>query len=161
LRFTYIYDVLNRLTIRRAERSDLKRLYEIEVKCFHEDAFPFHFMERFIKDPEFMTLVAVLENKVIGFIVASIEIFRGERVGHIYSINVEPEYRRRGVGSCLLESMEENLRKRGAKACYLEARKDNVAAINLYLKHKYMIVGILRNYYGAGNDGIKFMKVLE
>lgn len=155
------YGVLSQLVIRKAEKSDLKRLYEIEVKCFREDAFPYPFIERFVKDPEFITLAAILENKIVGFIVASIETFKSERVGHIYSINVEPEYRRRGIGSRLLESMEENLRKRGAKACYLEARKDNIAAINLYLKHKYSVVGILRNYYGAGSDGIKFMKVLE
>ncbi|MCX8171171.1 MAG: GNAT family N-acetyltransferase [Candidatus Bathyarchaeota archaeon] len=150
----------NQIMIRRAEKSDLKTLYDIEVECFHEDAFPLHFMEQFIEDSKFITLVAILENKIVGFITASIEIYKGERVGHVYSINVKPEYRRRGVGSHLLKSMEENLRRSGARACYLEARKDNVAAVNLYLKHKYVTVSILRNYYGAGRDGIRFMKVL-
>lgn len=155
-----MFDKSSRPIVRRAEVSDLARLYEIEVKCFREDAFPPSYIMKFIRSPQYMTLVAVLEDKVVGFVAAALEHFGDYCVGHVYSIDVDPEYRRRGIGSLLLKSIEEDLRAAGAKACYLEAQKDNVAAINLYLKHGYKVVGTIRNYYGVGKDGLKLMREL-
>lgn len=150
----------NQIVVRRAEKSDLRPLYDIEVECFREDSFPPHYIARFLEDPTFITLVTALEGKVIGYVAVHVENFEGKRMGHIYSIAVRPEYRRMGIGSRLLETIEEILRQSGAKVCYLEARKDNIAAINFYLKHGYRVFEVLRNYYGAGGDGIRFLKFL-
>lgn len=152
--------MLEQTIVRKAERSDLRALYEIEVECFPKDAFPLHHIMRFLEDPEFMTLVIILEGKVIGYVTARIEDFEGKRMGHIYSIAVKPEYRRRGVGSKLLKTLEENLRRKGVRVCYLETRVSNIAAINLYFKHGYRIFDILRCYYGDGEDAARFIKIL-
>ncbi|MEM0049606.1 MAG: ribosomal protein S18-alanine N-acetyltransferase [Candidatus Bathyarchaeia archaeon] len=150
----------SQVIVRRAEKSDLKALYEIEVECFREEAFPLRYLKLFLSDAAFITLVMVLEDRIIGYVTARIENFEGKCMGHIYSIAVKPEYRRRGIGSRLLESVEEILREKGAKVCYLETRKDNVAAINFYLKHEYRVFEVLVNYYGDGKDGIRFLKFL-
>ncbi|MBS7640123.1 MAG: GNAT family N-acetyltransferase [Candidatus Bathyarchaeia archaeon] len=150
----------SQVTVRRAEKSDLRALYEIEVECFQDGAFPLHYIAHFLEDPEFITLVTVVEGKVAGYVTARVENFEGKCMGHIYSIAVKPEYRRMGFGSCLLETVEEILEKMGAKVCYLEARRDNTAAIRFYLKHKYRVFEVLKDYYGAGRDGIRFMKFL-
>ncbi len=147
--------------IRRANPSDLERLRRIEVECFHEEAFPLSYLRYIIENPNFIMLVAVLEGEIAGFIVASIEDFRDSIAGHIYSIDVKPKYRRRGIGSKLLESIEEILGGMGAEVCYLEARADNVAAINLYLKCNYRALENLRNYYGVGKNGIRLAKKLK
>ncbi|MEM2320502.1 MAG: ribosomal protein S18-alanine N-acetyltransferase [Candidatus Bathyarchaeia archaeon] len=152
--------MLDQVVVRRAERSDSKALYEIEVECFPEDALPLYYIIYFLESPEFITLVTMQEGRIIGYGTARIENFEGKCMGHIYSIAVKPEYRRRGVGSILLKTIEENLRKRGAKVCYLEARKDNVVAINFYLKHGYRVFEVLGGYYGNGKDGVRFMKTL-
>jgi ribosomal-protein-alanine N-acetyltransferase len=144
--------------VRRAKISDLKSLYEIEVECFREEAFPPSLIRRFLEDSRFITLVAVLEDKIVGFIAALIEDFMEEKVGHVYSIDVKPSYRRMGVGSRLLKSLEENLREVSVKICYLETCRDNLAAISFYLKHGYRACEILKNYYGAGRDGVRFAK---
>ncbi|MEM2168297.1 MAG: GNAT family N-acetyltransferase [Candidatus Bathyarchaeia archaeon] len=146
--------------MRRARKSDLRVLYDIEVECFREDSFPLHYIARFLEDPTFITLVTTLEGRIIGYIAAHVENFEGKRMGHIYSIAVRSEYRRRGAGSRLLEAIEEILRQSGVKVCYLEARRDNIAAINFYLKHGYRIFEVLKDYYGAGGDGIRFLKFL-
>ena len=75
-----------RILIRKAEEKDLEDLYRIEIECFREEAFPLFYMRKFIRDPEFITLVAISSDKIVGFIVSSIEMFRGILVGHIYSI---------------------------------------------------------------------------
>jgi len=148
------------ISIRRAQPSDLEALYKIEVECFHEDAFPRQYIRQFIEKPYFITLVALINNEVIGFIAGSMETFYGKSAGHIYSIDVRPEYRGMGVGSHLLEATEKELKRDGAEICYLEARTDNIVALNLYLKHNYKVVEQLRNYYGIGRNGMRLMKSL-
>jgi len=149
------------ILIRKAEEKDLEDLYRIEIECFHGEAFPFSYIRRFIRDPKFITLVAVSSNKIVGFIVGSIEKFKDDVVGHIYSIDVKPECRRRGIGSRLLNSVEEILKRIGAKTCYLEVNVNNAVAIKFYLKHNYRFFESLKNYYGIGKDGIRLIKKLE
>ncbi len=149
------------ITIRRAEVSDLKEIHQIEVECFPEDAFSQSQMKEIIKDPDFIFLVAIMNEHIVGFIIGGLEDFRDKTVGHVYSIDVKPEYRNRGIGSLLLESMENHLVKEGVKECYLEVRVDNMAARNLYFKHKYRFFELLSNYYGVGKDGIRLIKKLS
>lgn len=151
----------SKLKIRRANLSDLESIYQIEIECFYEDAFPLSYLKQFLKDPRFITLVAILENKIVGFIVGSIEFLRDKNVGHVYSIDVKPEYRRRGVGSCLLETIENILKKEGAEKCYLEVSVNNITAIKFYLKHGYKFLEVLGDYYGYGKDGIRLVKEMN
>ncbi|MBS7607280.1 GNAT family N-acetyltransferase [Candidatus Bathyarchaeota archaeon] len=148
------------IVVRRARLSDLESIYRIEVECFGEDAFPKSYIRWFIEENSFITLVALLDDKIIGFIAGLLEVFMGRRAGHVYSIDVKPEYRGRGVGSRLLEAIEDELRRCGAEICYLEARVDNVVALNLYFKHDYRIIERLKNYYGFGRDGVRLIKNL-
>lgn len=148
------------VVVRRAERADLEALYEIELECFREEAFPRYYIASFLDDPDFITLVITVGGEVVGYVVAKVDVFMGKRMGHIYSIAVKQAYRRMGLGSRLLRTVEEALRERGAKVCYLEAREDNIAAINFYHKHGYRVFEVLKDYYGDGKDGIRFMKIL-
>lgn len=149
------------ITIRRAETSDLKEIHQIEVECFSEDAFSQSQMREIIKDPDFIFLVAIMNEHIVGFIIGGLEIFRGKTVGHVYSIDVKPECRNRGIGSLLLESLENLLAEAGVKECYLEVRIDNMAARNLYFKREYRFFELLSNYYGVGKDGIRLIKKLS
>ena len=146
--------------IRRAEISDLEEIYRIEVECFPEDAFTPSFIKTLVEDSNSIFLVATLNERIAGFVIGTLENFRGKTVGHIYSIDVKSEYRGKGIGSLLLKSIEEALRKSGAKECYLEVRVDNLVARNLYFKFGYRVFSVLKNYYGAGKDGILLMKRL-
>ncbi len=149
------------ILIRKAKKGDLEDLYRIEIECFHEEAFPFSYMRRIMDDPKFITLVAVSSNRIVGFIITSLEEFEGDLIGHICSIDVKSEYRGRGIGSRLLSSAEKILKKMGAKICYLETYENNATAVKFYLKHGYKSFKTLRNYYGKGKNGIRFVKKLE
>ncbi|MEM3193934.1 MAG: GNAT family N-acetyltransferase [Candidatus Bathyarchaeia archaeon] len=148
------------IVVRRAFPSDLDTLYRIEIECFGEDAFPKSYIRRIIEEPYFITLVALLNDEIVGFIIGALESFLGRLAGHIYSIDVKPEYRGMGVGSRLLGAMEEELKGAGAEICCLEVSVDNTAALNLYLKHNYRVIERLKNYYGIGRDGMRLVKKL-
>jgi [ribosomal protein S18]-alanine N-acetyltransferase len=81
--------------------------------------------------------------------------------GHITTIGIAPEHRRRGLAKRLLDHAEESLRKKGFSSVALEVRVSNHAAQELYLQSDYVIVQTLRSYYNDGEDGYLMMKALE
>jgi len=147
--------------IREATLSDLDEIYKIEVECFIEDAFTLRQLEYCLKSPSFVTLIASIDGEAAGFIIGSLEDSKGKIVGHIYTLDVKHKFRRRGVGSALLESLEEIFINRGAEKCCLEVRLDNTAAKRLYFKHGYSLKRIIRNYYGPGVDAARLEKNLK
>lgn len=148
------------IVTRKAEINDLERLYKIELECFDHEAFTKAQLAFFLKTPRFISLVAEVDGELVGFIIGSIEYYGNEKFGHIYSVDVSPKYRRRGVASKLLDEVERILVKNGAETCYLEVRTDNVSALSLYKKRDYVIMEALKNYYETGVNGFRLKKRL-
>lgn len=78
-------------------------------------------------------------------------------------IGVDPAYRRRGLGSILLERLFAAAKDRGAERVFLEMRSNN-PAISLYQAHGFTPIGRRRDYYrlldGSRIDAITFGKHL-
>lgn len=81
--------------------------------------------------------------------------------GHITTLGVAPEHRRRGLAKRLLDHAEDSLRKKGFSSVALEVRVSNTAAQELYLQSDYVVVQTLKSYYNDGEDGYLMMKALE
>ncbi len=138
---------------------DLDRLYEIEVECFDHEAFTKQQLASLLRDYNSIGLAARSDLDIAGFILSTVSLERRELAGHIVTIDVALKYRRRKIGTCLLQETERLLKDANVKVSYLEVREDNVAALGLYGKLGYAEVGRLRNYYGTTN-GIYLKKVL-
>lgn len=69
----------------------------------------------------------------------------------LLTLVVEPAWRRRGVGSRLLQLFEDGARLRGADAAFLEVAEDNAPARALYARMGWTPVGRRRAYYGAAD----------
>jgi [ribosomal protein S18]-alanine N-acetyltransferase len=67
------------------------------------------------------------------------------REGHLISLAVHPNYRRRGIGETLLRKAMETL---PAKRMRAEVRRSNRVARAFYQKLGFQIAGVLSNYYG-------------
>lgn len=137
----------------------LDRLYEIETECFETEAFTKQQIAYLLTDYNSVGLVAKVNGEIAGFIIGKVYANGKSATGHILTIDVSPKHRRRGIGLKLLHEIEKAFTDKGVKICCLEAREDNTAALNLYRKHGYKIVGRLKNYYGSAN-GICLRKVL-
>jgi [ribosomal protein S18]-alanine N-acetyltransferase len=72
----------------------------------------------------------------------------------ILNIAVDPEWRRRGVGSALLNAVIE--RARGE--IFLEVAEPNTAAISLYRKLGWTDAGVRPGYYNDGTVNAVVMK---
>ena len=143
-----------------ASSKDLNRLYEIEKECFNEEAFTKEQISQLLDDYNTISLIARVQDEIAGFVIGMIHIERSTLRGHILTIDVGSAYRRKGIGTLLMDEIESIFRQKGVKASFLEVREDNTSAINLYLKQGYMIMGKLDNYYGKIH-GIYLKKTLS
>jgi ribosomal-protein-alanine N-acetyltransferase len=92
-------------------------------------------------------LVADSGGKLAGFAVASW--LRQETAADVEGLFVEPDYRRRGVGSALVGACMAWAANAGASTVRLEVRASNTAAHALYRRYGFSAAGVRRAYYSA------------
>ena len=140
--------------------KDLDRLYAIETECFKEEAFSKSQIAQLLKDYNSVSLCARVDGQIVGFVIGLVFADREALNGHIFTIEVLSNFRRRGIGEKLLSEIEQLFRQKGAVASSLEVREDNFPAISLYRKLGYETVGKLKNYYRNAH-GLFFRKSLR
>ncbi|MBS7287569.1 MAG: GNAT family N-acetyltransferase [Candidatus Freyarchaeota archaeon] len=145
------------VVLRSAREEDLEELYLIERVCFPKHYFSKYFLRILLEYPSSLAFVAVVSDRTVGFVVGVIE---EEGEGRIYTLDVLPDFRRRGIGGMLLEKLEEEFAKRGVVKCRLEVMEGNVPALQLYSKKGYRQVGVIKGYYGDRN-GLVMEKALK
>jgi ribosomal-protein-alanine N-acetyltransferase len=103
------------------------------------------------KGPKTISLVAVLDRVVVGYILASAVADEGE----VLILGVDSAARRQGVAAALLKDALARLRAAGAKAVFLEVRRGNEAAIGLYTLFGFGEAGVRKGYYAdTGEDAV-------
>ncbi|HUK85412.1 MAG TPA: ribosomal protein S18-alanine N-acetyltransferase [Candidatus Acidoferrum sp.] len=147
------------IRIETASVKLLDKIYKIEEQCFDEEAFTKRQIAFLLSDYNTIVLSAKLESEIAGFIMAQIEIENDTLFGHIITINVLPAFRKKGIGSKMLQEIEAILKQKGISECHLEVREDNSAALRLYKKSGYQKMGKLEKYYGKAR-GLYLKKTL-
>jgi len=149
------------IEIRNAKKEDLEQIIEINRMSLPEN-YSYDYFVYHLRDFGDLFLVAtVKENgkeKIVGYIMNRIEIglsnfgFSLTKKGHVISIAVLEEYRRRGIGFSLMILAIEKFKKHNVSEIYLEVRVTNYPAINLYKKLNFEVVKVIPNYYSDGED---------
>lgn len=101
--------------------------------------------------PHVRFLIARDRTRIVGCAI-------GDRHGgqsRVINICVDPYEQRKGIGGRLLRALEAALPS-GDVVLMVEA--DNASAKSLYRREGYTEVGVSRNYYGRGKDGIWMQK---
>lgn len=146
--------------IRPLTDKHLKEVLTLNLRCFREgENYTRHTFEYLLSEPNCLSyrIVAANEN-IAGFIFVML----GEDgAGHITTIGVAPEHRRRNLANRLLDHAENALRTRGINTIRLEVRAGNLAAQNLYRRRGYASVQLLPRYYNNGEDGFLMVKPLS
>jgi len=125
----------------------LDELYYIEKQCFSQEAFSKQEIAYLLTDYNSLSYIARINDQIAGFIIGRIDIERNQLFGHIVTIEVIAQYRRKGVAQKLLNEVETIVKSKGAKECRLEVRENNVMALKLYQKLGYKKIAKLENYY--------------
>jgi len=128
--------------IRKMRTSDIPKILQIERLSFTTPWSETAFLQE-IFNPYSITKVALLEDKVIGYICVDHMIDEG----HILNLAVQLDMRRRCVATSLLREVIEELRKKGCRSLYLEVRTSNLGAQKFYERFGFRPVGVKGNYY--------------
>lgn len=135
------------MDIRRAGLADLKAVTAIEKACFDKERYPRQLLEFMLSEKDFTTLLAV-DGRPIG----SVTLYLRDGDGQIVSLGVLPEHRGRGVATALMDVAEDLAREGGAERVVLQVSVVNVPAMNFYLHRGYVLQGLLKDYYGRGQN---------
>jgi ribosomal-protein-alanine N-acetyltransferase len=96
-------------------------------------------------------LVAEDEGYVIGYVIFWIKY---EYQGHIISIAVDKNYRRKGAGTKLLVKAIAILSLLNLNTIYLEVNENNVGAVEFYKSFNFKIDRTVPGYYENGDGAI-------
>ncbi len=137
----------------------LQEVLKLNLRCFREgENYTKHTFSYLLNEPNCLSyrLVTPREN-IVGFVFI---MTHEDGTGHITTIGIAPEHRRRGLAHKLLNQAENALQTRGINTIRLEVRANNIAAQNLYRRRGYAIVQKLSKYYNNGEDGFLMVKSL-
>jgi ribosomal-protein-alanine N-acetyltransferase len=137
------------IEIRRLTYADLPQVVAIERRAFPAPWSLAMFVLELSK-PGGVCLSAVVEHEVVGYCICS----RYDTVWHLMDVAVDPDRRRHGIGTALLEALLERLPANNDQIT-LEVRHSNAAAIALYGRFGFKAAGVRRRYYqDNGEDAI-------
>ena len=103
--------------------------------------------------------IAEHRGRMLGFVAADFD--RANNHALIITLDVDPDFRRRGIGSALMEKAENEIARQGVKRVYLHLYTPHYAARCLYEQRGYRPVGVLPGYYGNEIDAMLMVKQLQ
>ena len=77
---------------------------------------------------------------------------------HIIRIAVAPNFRSKGVATWLLQQCFQLVRQKDFDSAYIEVRASNIAAIGLYQKLGFYVIGTRPNYYPESSEDAWVMR---
>jgi len=136
----------------------LKEVMRVNLRCFKKgENYTKHTFSFLLNEPTTLSYrVSTPDEEIVGFIF----VMTSQGTGHVTTIGVAPEHRRRGLAQKMLRHVEEALQKREIATVSLEVRVSNIAAQSLYRDAGYTIVQRLNNYYNNGEDAFLMVKSL-
>ena len=137
------------MIIRKFTPTDLKRVFEIENMSFNQSYGINMFQQLYEMGIGF--LVAEDEGYVIGYVMFWIKY---ENQGHIISIAVDKNYRRKGAGTQLLVKAIAILSLLNISTIYLEVNENNEGAVEFYKNFNFKIDRTVPGYYENGDGAI-------
>jgi [ribosomal protein S18]-alanine N-acetyltransferase len=147
-------------SLRQLLLSDLNELWQLDMRCFVDgEAYERETFRYLLSNPD--AIARQIRSEYDEMSAFAIGIVEEDRVGHITTVGVAPEYRRRGLARLILQEIERSFIARGVTTVRLEVRTRNDAAQKLYEHLGYATVQRMNQYYSNGDDGYLMVKSLQ
>lgn len=143
------------MEIRPAGHNDIDGLLLVERQCFNVHYYAYYMLghrdfEHYLEDSACTFLVAILDAKLIGYVLGPVEPWRAPPAAHIDSIAVLPEAQKQTIGTGLLHSFMQQAHQQGCECITLEVAIANDAGLAFFSRHGFQPLRRLRNFYGRG-----------
>jgi len=132
-----------RWRVRRMQRSDLRRIFEIEQAIY-----PFPWTTGNFSDSltaGYDAWVFESADQIVGY---AIVMWIPDEV-HLLNLSVAAAWQRRGYGRAMLHWLCSDAARRGARSMMLEVRPTNAPARALYESVGFAQIGLRKRYYPA------------
>ena len=146
------------INVREARPRDLDAIARLENQSFETDRVSRRSLREFLRAPHRPVIAATIDDELAGY--ALVALRTGARAVRIYSLAVDPQFARRGVGRTLLQACEAYARRHRRAAITLEVRYDNASAIALYESCGFRQFGEHTRYYADGATALRYEKSL-
>jgi ribosomal protein S18 acetylase RimI-like enzyme len=148
-----------RYDVRPLTITQLDECWRLDQRCFVDgEAYSRDTFEYLLTAAESVSYRAVTPGGVMaGFIIGLVE---PDHTGHVTTVGVAPEHRRRRIAHRLMEKVEDGFRRRHVRIVRLEVRSINTGAQQLYANLGYIVTQRLPRYYSNGGDGLLMIKSL-
>lgn len=149
-----------RYDIRPLTISHLDECWRLDQRCFVDgEAYSRETFEYLLTASESISFrAATPSGYMAGFVIGLIE---PDHTGHITTVGVSPEHRRRHLAKRLMAEVEKGFRQRNVRLVRLEVRSLNIPAQKLYQRLGYAVTQRLPKYYSNGGDGLLMLKSLD
>ena len=146
------------MRLRLFRPEDLPILYAIDQSCFAPGiAYAREELAAFIGHRRSQTWVAEDAAEIAGFLIAQRE---PRKILHIVTIDVLEAWRRRGLGSLMMDAAEQWAVDNGLRLIGLETALSNLAAQKFYQNRGYVKVDEIEAYYADGTTAWVMVKQL-
>ena len=143
--------------MRTALPADLPRLWALDRLCFEPGiAYSRREMEHFLRLPGARSVLAEADGVLAGFALG----YRDADIARVVTLDVHPDFRRRGLGSRLLRDLLALLSAAGSRRAVLEVDVRNSGAIAFYAREGFGQIGRIPSYYGRGLDAFEMTRPL-
>ena len=141
--------------LRELRPQDLDAAHALDQACFEPGiAYSRTELRWLMGRPGAIGLAAERDGGLEAFAIAE----RRGRRGHLITIDIAPDARRRGLGRRLYAEVARRLAEAGASEIRLEVDVRNAGAIRFYESLGFEKTRTLRGYYGKGLDGFEMVK---
>lgn len=133
--------------------ADLEALFDLDGRCFEPGiAYSRAQIRRFLRFATARGLVAESGGALAGF---ALGYLAPRRVARVLTLDVDPSFRRRGVGKTLLSGLLDRLAADGATETRLEVDVANAGAIAFYEGLGFRRLRRLEDYYAEGRPAFE------
>jgi ribosomal-protein-alanine N-acetyltransferase len=155
--------MIDEIFLRNYRATDLDAMFRLDEACFAE---PFRFdresMREFAEERNAVVQIAEICGEIGGFVIVHIERVASEWQAYVVTLDVAPEYRRKGLARRLMKEAEACAASAGVRWIQLHVFTGNDAAIRFYERLGYQRISVRRGYYGTvGLDAIVYGKDLS
>ncbi len=131
------------LILRPMTTDDLDAVHELERESFPSPWSRSAFEWQLIKNKTGYASVIIHSGRLLGYLLADQVLDEC----HITNVAVRSKHRKQGLATLLLTAVLEWAKQNDVHIVYLEVRRSNVAALSLYLKHQFQVIGVREKYY--------------
>lgn len=164
-----MFGEIKNLRFREFSIADFDEIMKVEKNSFpNRTAFSKEYFQKLYQEyPEGFIVAETLkeslrhprghvEKEIVGYGISKMK----GNFGEIISVAIKPGWRKKGIGTKLVNFLINNLQKKGIKSVFLHVREKNKVAISFYKKLGFKIFKKIKNYYSNDDDALLMEKKL-